>query len=172
MKIGRNDPCPCGSGQKYKKCCQGKVDFKPVTGPAAPQVTLKSEIEKLQENAVNKEKLVKPLGVFVLFSTEAGDAWLLEVTDMDAVQVADKGSKIAVELDENPETIEINWTHHFTVRNKQFVTTAYADNREVVWPGYPTHSIFAAIQRIRKKFPKELLNSIHLQESEAAAEQQ
>ena len=24
MKIGRNDPCPCGSGKKYKKCCQAK----------------------------------------------------------------------------------------------------------------------------------------------------
>ena len=23
MKIGRNDPCPCGSGLKYKKCCAG-----------------------------------------------------------------------------------------------------------------------------------------------------
>ncbi len=23
-KIGRNDPCPCGSGQKYKKCCMVK----------------------------------------------------------------------------------------------------------------------------------------------------
>ena len=22
LKIGRNDPCPCGSGRKYKKCCQ------------------------------------------------------------------------------------------------------------------------------------------------------
>lgn len=22
-KVGRNDPCPCGSGKKYKKCCQG-----------------------------------------------------------------------------------------------------------------------------------------------------
>ena len=21
LKIGRNDPCPCGSGKKYKKCC-------------------------------------------------------------------------------------------------------------------------------------------------------
>jgi uncharacterized protein YecA (UPF0149 family) len=21
-KIGRNDPCPCGSGLKYKKCCE------------------------------------------------------------------------------------------------------------------------------------------------------
>lgn len=22
---GRNDPCPCGSGKKYKKCCMGKM---------------------------------------------------------------------------------------------------------------------------------------------------
>jgi uncharacterized protein YecA (UPF0149 family) len=21
QKIGRNDPCPCGSGKKFKKCC-------------------------------------------------------------------------------------------------------------------------------------------------------
>ncbi len=24
IKIGRNDPCPCGSGKKYKKCCMNK----------------------------------------------------------------------------------------------------------------------------------------------------
>ena len=23
-KIGRNDPCPCGSGKKYKQCCGKK----------------------------------------------------------------------------------------------------------------------------------------------------
>jgi uncharacterized protein YecA (UPF0149 family) len=23
LKVGRNDPCPCGSGKKYKKCCGG-----------------------------------------------------------------------------------------------------------------------------------------------------
>ncbi|WP_276321945.1 SEC-C metal-binding domain-containing protein [Nitrosococcus wardiae] len=23
-KVGRNDPCPCGSGKKYKKSCLGK----------------------------------------------------------------------------------------------------------------------------------------------------
>ncbi len=23
---GRNDPCPCGSGKKYKKCCYGQAD--------------------------------------------------------------------------------------------------------------------------------------------------
>jgi len=24
QKVGRNDPCPCGSGKKYKKCCMLK----------------------------------------------------------------------------------------------------------------------------------------------------
>ena len=26
MEIGRNDPCPCGSGLKYKNCCITKGD--------------------------------------------------------------------------------------------------------------------------------------------------
>ncbi len=26
-KVGRNDPCPCGSGKKFKKCCMGKGVF-------------------------------------------------------------------------------------------------------------------------------------------------
>jgi uncharacterized protein YecA (UPF0149 family) len=26
-KIGRNDPCPCGSGLKYKKCCLGSGKY-------------------------------------------------------------------------------------------------------------------------------------------------
>lgn len=27
QKIGRNDPCPCGSGKKYKQCCM--INIKP-----------------------------------------------------------------------------------------------------------------------------------------------
>lgn len=29
LKAGRNDPCPCGSGLKYKKCCLGKSKLEP-----------------------------------------------------------------------------------------------------------------------------------------------
>jgi hypothetical protein len=32
VKIGRNDPCPCGSGKKYKRCC---LPRQPST-PSAP----------------------------------------------------------------------------------------------------------------------------------------
>jgi len=27
-KIGRNEPCPCKSGLKYKKCCLNKIIYK------------------------------------------------------------------------------------------------------------------------------------------------
>ena len=27
-KINRNDPCPCGSGKKFKKCCEAKLTIK------------------------------------------------------------------------------------------------------------------------------------------------
>jgi hypothetical protein len=29
QRISRNDPCPCGSGKKYKKCCLGKATALP-----------------------------------------------------------------------------------------------------------------------------------------------
>ena len=31
MKIGRNDPCPCGSGKKYKKCCLDELQSVKIT---------------------------------------------------------------------------------------------------------------------------------------------
>ncbi len=34
MKPGRNDPCPCGSGKKYKKCCQEKLEIPQHAQPA------------------------------------------------------------------------------------------------------------------------------------------
>src|SRR5256885_5303722 len=38
MPVGRNDPCPCGSGKKYKKCCGAVVAINPVSAtPGARQ---------------------------------------------------------------------------------------------------------------------------------------
>lgn len=46
-KIGRNDPCPCGSGKKYKQCCLKQQDAPAVSAhasaPAAPSLRLAAE---------------------------------------------------------------------------------------------------------------------------------
>ena len=48
-KIGRNDPCPCGSGKKYKKCCyQQKSDFER-SDNNVPPVKISEAILKISE---------------------------------------------------------------------------------------------------------------------------
>ncbi len=40
-KAGRNDPCPCGSGKKYKKCCQDKE----AAAAVDPEVAWRQQLE-------------------------------------------------------------------------------------------------------------------------------
>ncbi|MDH4320024.1 MAG: SEC-C metal-binding domain-containing protein [Desulfobulbaceae bacterium] len=169
VKIGRNDPCSCGSGKKFKKCCYGAAGQGQSAKTTPGQLSLTGEVQKIQQAAVAGKSEVRTIGVFVLFSSDAGDAWLLELTEMDALLVARGGKAIDVEIVESPETLEINWSHRFAVKEKQLHVTAYADKKEEVLVGCPSHSIRAAIKKIRKKFPQELLDSIHLDAPSAAA---
>jgi hypothetical protein len=50
MKIGRNDPCHCGSGQKYKKCHAAK-DEAAHAAEVAAQAAASAEAAKLAEAA-------------------------------------------------------------------------------------------------------------------------
>ncbi|MDF1614799.1 SEC-C metal-binding domain-containing protein [Desulfurivibrio dismutans] len=166
-KIGRNDPCPCGSGKKFKKCCLEQQRLAGRTpAPASQPPSLTGEIKALQEAAVEKQIRFKSLGVFVLFTTEAGDAWVLEVTEMDAVQVAREGEAVSVEIEETPETLEINWTHRFqlTDKGKKLLLESYADQSESTIPHCPTQQVRAAVKKIKARISPELLESIHLQQ--------
>lgn len=166
-KIGRNAPCPCGSGKKFKKCCLQQSALGEAAQQSAPsQPSLRNEIEKIQLDAMANKNIIRTLGVFVLFSTESGDGWVLEITDMDAVQVAAAGKKLDIEIDENSETIEVNWSHKFDVKDKKFVLTAYKDNAETVVENYPTHAIHAAVKKIRKSIPPELMESLHIDDEQ------
>jgi hypothetical protein len=167
-KIGRNEPCPCGSGRKFKRCCLGKQQDQTanLTDVQKAQISLQNAINAIQESASKGIQKVHELGVFVFFSTTGGDAWLLEVSEMDALQVAAGKEVLTVDLEENPKTIEINWTHTFEIKNKQFVTTAYKDKKVEKIDDYPTHPILAAVKRIKKKYSPELLESVHMDQEQ------
>jgi hypothetical protein len=51
MKIGRNDPCHCGSGQKYKKCCAAKDDAARSAEIAAQAAARAAASESAEETA-------------------------------------------------------------------------------------------------------------------------
>lgn len=58
-KVGRNDPCPCGSGKKYKSCCgqQGtkkKFQASVISGGTALGKTLEGRAAKISTNFFSK----------------------------------------------------------------------------------------------------------------------
>lgn len=71
IKVGRNDPCPCGSGKKYKHCCmlkdrsihraeRGQIDQINQLHQLAKQVIPQlpdDEAQKLQDNLDRIEEL-------------------------------------------------------------------------------------------------------------------
>jgi hypothetical protein len=120
------------------------------------------EIKKIQQVASEKKEVVRELGVFIFCTTRDGDAWLLEMTDSDAVQLAVEGKQLEVSIDENPETIAINWTHTFVIKDRLFHLTAYADKQKTVLENMPADRIRAAINRIRKKYSEDQLQQVHI----------
>jgi hypothetical protein len=54
-KVGRNDPCHCGSGKKYKKCCLGKDDARVSTDEATPSAGPTGRSNAAVAAAMNKK---------------------------------------------------------------------------------------------------------------------
>lgn len=166
-KIGRNDQCLCGSGRKFKHCCLPKQQAGARLVPRSPEhalkISLSHEIELIQQAAAAGQQKFKELGVFIFFSTTAGDAWLLEISESDGVQLARGGVALEVPIDQQSETIEINWGHTFALHNREFVITSYADRSVQTLADYPTQEINGAIKRIKKRFSAEQLGRVHVQ---------
>jgi len=57
-KIRSNDPCPCGSGKKYKRCCKARVEARPAAEaqrpPAAtPTLLVDDDLDDLSNSVVD-----------------------------------------------------------------------------------------------------------------------
>ncbi|MFW8600875.1 YecA family protein [Desulfobacterota bacterium M19] len=164
-KIGRNDPCPCGSGLKYKRCCLGKQESGTIPTPNK-KITVSGEAEIIRQAAINHQETLKIIGVFIFFSTAAGDAWILELTEQDAAMVARNGKAVDVEISEQAETISINWSHRFKIKNRKFITTAYQDKSSETYDNYPAATINSTLKKIQRRFSSELLESIHVNDKD------
>ena len=58
MGIGRNDPCLCGSGKKYKKCCINKPLRKALNTNTVPIDECVSDFEYIEATSKELEKII------------------------------------------------------------------------------------------------------------------
>lgn len=166
MKIGRNDACPCGSGRKYKKCCAGKSSA-PAKETQEPQqeqkrVTLGETIAIFQQQAKERNEVIQHLGVFLLYADAGGDAWILEMTDSDCIQIASGGEALDVPLEESEETIMVDWSHKFIFKNRTLQVTSYRDKTTEILKAAPSQQLSALRKKILKKLSPEFLEQVHI----------
>jgi tetratricopeptide (TPR) repeat protein len=107
-KIGRNDPCPCGSGKKYKQCCEqtGQVPNQISTAPQlSPQQALQSAMAQHQAgNLVQAELLYKQV-----LRAQPKQADALHLLGLIAKQKGDFKTAVQLirqSLAENPNYVE------------------------------------------------------------------
>ncbi len=61
-KVGRNDPCPCGSGKKYKKCCLLKQSAAPAASrPSGPDSRLQERLHAYLEHSLPKSEVYRAM---------------------------------------------------------------------------------------------------------------
>lgn len=69
-KIGRNDPCPCGNGKKYKQCCLSNVvTTPPLLEEGFWEMTPKSIARGFARQEAERKKNYYPKPEFPIFDT-------------------------------------------------------------------------------------------------------
>ncbi len=60
-KPGRNDPCSCGSGKKFKKCCEAKAVHKAINAtPITETPSSMGKVKSLFERNVTAHPIQEP----------------------------------------------------------------------------------------------------------------
>ena len=95
-KVGRNEPCPCGSGKKYKRCCLDAA------GPRAEPA--RSSVHDFEEGLIRqmmpfgferfgREVFEDAADLFDLSGPSLGMPWMLYIHDFDGATLAEHFTK-------------------------------------------------------------------------------
>ena len=104
------------------------------------QISFAGEAEYIISRAQQRDARVVRLGSIVLFSTETGDAWMLDPEDNLAMCLARDGAKQDYMLIETEDSFRIGWKEQYEIQDDMF-TVALADGRVHTIMGYPTEEI-------------------------------
>jgi hypothetical protein len=112
------------------------------------EVSITRECRYIVDRAEQCDARVVTLGPLVLFSTETGDAWMLDPSDDLALCLAREGSPVSVQIDEREERVSVEWTHAYRIHGELMTFVDGQRRARTVW-GCPTREIGQAIRRVK-----------------------
>src|SRR6202162_5136482 len=110
-------------------------DRKPVKRGPGKQIVeggsfqLADEVGYIQRRAADHDGRIITIGQLVLFSTETGDAWLLDPTDRLAARLARDGESEPIHIEETDTTFAIGWKGRYRIDGAAFVYSDHDNGR-------------------------------------------
>jgi hypothetical protein len=104
-------------------------------------LVLADELAYIRIKAAEYTGCVVGLGKVILFSTESGDAWLLDPANCLAARVARDGYPEPIHSAETEETYAIEWKGSYRIEGNAFTYFDNESGRVTTLHGYPTTQI-------------------------------
>ena len=102
---------------------------------------LTDEIRYIQRRAAAHDGRFVTVGPLALFSTDTGDAWLLDPTDHLAARLARGGDPESIHFEETEANFAIGWMGNYPIDGDTFVYIDHHSARVLTIFGYPTARI-------------------------------
>ena len=105
---------------------------------------LADEVRHIQKCAARHDGRIVTLGQLIFFSTETGDAWLLDWEDGLAAPLARDGDPKPIHMEENDANFSIEWKGSYRIDGAAFIYTDRKRGGMRAILGYPTQKLEAA----------------------------
>ena len=102
---------------------------------------LAKEIKYIQRRAAEHDGRFVTIGPLALFSTETGDAWILDPSDQLAARLARDGDPEPIDFEETDTNFAIDWKGNYCIEGRAFVYADRKSGRVTAILGYPTAKI-------------------------------
>lgn len=112
---------------------------------------LAEEVRSIQHRAAEHDGRIITIAALVFFSTDTGDAWMLEPTDQFAARLAVAGDPLPVHFEETDTSFAIGWQGHYLIDGQKFIYEDSASRRVVAIQGYPVQQLLRAIDEANRQ---------------------
>jgi len=109
------------------------------------QVSISREADYIVQRAQESDARIVKLGALVLFSTQSGDAWLLDTEGGLALCLARMGERQPFRIIESATNFSIEWAANYRIEGERFVVIEQSGRVRTII-GYPTREILRAIR--------------------------
>jgi hypothetical protein len=99
---------------------------------------LADEVRYIQHRAAEHDGRVVTIGQLTLFSSETGDAWIIDRDDHLALRLACQGDPEPCHIEETDASFAIDWKGHYRIEGATFVYIDRDTGRITTVFGYPT----------------------------------